>query len=70
MRGLLIKGLAIVLAWGALAVASLPAQAAKHAVSCTAAPGCSTACSSDTHVVACYATIRNGKCYKSCGRAP
>ena len=47
-----------------------PADAAKYSVACTAqgAPGCSTACSSNTYTVACYARVVNGRCYKSCGR--
>jgi hypothetical protein len=70
MRRLLIVSLPVALGWGALPVIGVPAQAAKHAVSCTAEPGCATACSSNTYVVACYATVRNGRCYKWCGRKP
>jgi hypothetical protein len=53
----------------ALAFAATPASAAKYSVACVAqgVPGCKTACSSNTHTVACYARVVNGKCQKACG---
>jgi hypothetical protein len=52
------------------ALAATPVEAAKYAVACTAqgVPGCSTACSSNTYTVACYARVVNGRCQKACGR--
>jgi hypothetical protein len=68
MRWFSFLTLAATLGGAALSATGMPAKAAKYSVACTAVAGCSTACSSNTYAVACYATLRSGRCYKWCGR--
>jgi hypothetical protein len=51
------------------ALVATPVEAAKHSVACAVkgVAGCSTACSSNTSTVACYARLVNGRCQKACG---
>jgi hypothetical protein len=70
MRILTIASLALGLGAALAGLTGTPAAAARYAVVCIApgAQACRTACSSNTYTVACYAVVRNGRCFKSCGR--
>jgi hypothetical protein len=70
MRKILIAGAGITLAVATLALTAMMAQAQRYRVTCVAqgVPGCATSCGSNTHTVVCYAQVRNGRCFKYCGR--
>jgi hypothetical protein len=70
MRLLLSLSVALVLGGAALGFTSTQAEAQRYRVACVAPgyPACRTACGSNRHTVVCYATVRNGRCYRYCGR--